>query len=254
MSGFFISTLGESSNNDPIIYFIIGQSNAAGLDNGLQSETYLNGPINGAKIWRYDTNQWEILEVGVNNYPDPITPSGPEAHGPELNLAFLARNFYNANIYIVKYAFGATGLEDDWLNGTGYLSNFITIANTAVEAITEPNLRYGGVLWNQGEYDASRVPDSTNYETNLLSLRSQIRSGITGASNVPFNTNRLSSNYSFTYLSTIRAAQEAVGDSEANSNWINNDDYEQSGVSLHFSSNDMNLEAERAFDFFKTRL
>lgn len=118
----------------------------------------------------------------------------------------------NRRILLVPVAYGGTGFStgvplgwDPAATGNLY-TQAITQANNAMTAAGS-NARFAGILWVQGEQDATMNP--TTYATKLDALITGFRSGITGASaTTPFVLGRMAPG--FVNLTSGAQAIEAV--------------------------------------------
>lgn len=192
------------------VYFIAGQSNAAGtsrlktLDDKYKVE-YPNVLFyNGGDGVLSEQNKWTHVRPGLGT--QAVTENGEtvEMFGPELGMARVLSN-KNKKIAFIKYAYGGTGIfQHDGLNNTatnhdnwhgpwdgatsGRLYNgFFTTARKGLASLKEKgyNPIIKGVTWmqgetdgeiqfNQGKYNAADV-----YEHNLTELFSCFRSELT---------------------------------------------------------------------------
>jgi hypothetical protein len=170
-------------------YIILaGQSNALGFGNsGAAPYT----PTARVQIWA-DTNNdgvgdaWNYMSPGTNTG----TPMNPTVWGPEVQFAnaWLA-NHATGNLWIDKIAKGSTGLANDSHTGDAGLDwspastgEMYDIATASVHAAHD-NLNgssyafgaWNGLLWMQGETDATDPTKAANYQTNLADFISHAR-------------------------------------------------------------------------------
>jgi hypothetical protein len=177
----------------PLKVFIIGgQSNADGRGNNAALPSALLGKQWGRWIYYKPTvnqlpnGEWQILEAGVNNLNPLQTPTGTS--GVELSFMENMFDFFQEDIYLIKYGQGSTCIadvggvfdpnvistSDCWLPTgneliTRSLSWFVT---PALQDLKDRGIPYEvvGVIWYQGECDSLNVTYASNYQTNMSAL------------------------------------------------------------------------------------
>lgn len=169
------------------VFILAGQSNMQGFGKvselgSLTPYTYQNISIYyafGGNPGRYRSYlKPENYGSGV-----PIT-----TFGPEIGIAgVLNTRFPNGNLAFIKIAFGATSLQNHWLNSTVY-SWFVQEVKKALTNISEPQLC--GMIWMQGETDADNESIANVYASNLKTFVTKVRSetgfGIPAPQYLPF--------------------------------------------------------------------
>jgi hypothetical protein len=115
--------------------------------------------------------------------------SGQTGYGicPGVARALLPQLQANEEILIVDYGVGDTGAleSSDWLAPSGtLLANWIARTNAALAS--DPTCELWGFVWMQGERDVVLQRRAGNYAAALDAIVAAVRSGVTGASNVPF--------------------------------------------------------------------
>ncbi len=169
-----------------------------------------------------------------------LQPGSGLVYGPEITFGrTVADAFPNESFALIKYANGATDLENDWDPATGsvYASFRATVAG-GVDALTQAghSVEIVGMLWTQGERDA-RLGYSAAYEANLNAFIADVRSRY--GAGLPFFISQLSSQQTdlpASDLAVIRQAQSNVAAADPNSHLIVTDAFDMRTDNLHFSS------------------
>lgn len=160
------------------VFVLWGQSNVQGYAPLASLPSYLSGTLHHAYIWT--GSAFAPLSQSNCGYP-----SAGNDWGPELRLAYLAKELYKSeSIYIVKHAVGATPLTptaDPTWNPNVSGSLYSTARAELNEALTllsnqgrSPVVQ--GFLWGQGERDAGQGFSATAYRDRLLELFDGVRS------------------------------------------------------------------------------
>ena len=133
-----------------------------------------NTPQTAVKFW--SNNQWVALQGGFG-----ITSS---EFGPEVSFGYKIHSIYpKDNIYLVKYAVSSTTLAVDW-NATGsggpQYNAFKSTVQAALQNLTAAGLSpsLAGMLWMQGESDALNANYAPNYQANLTSFITNVRTDL----------------------------------------------------------------------------
>jgi hypothetical protein len=212
-----------------LVYLMGGQSNMDGY--GVVSELpyQYSLPQPGVKFW--SNNAWVDLRGGFGS---PY--AGFSAFGPEVTFGnTLHTMFPDDNIYLVKYAIGGSTLADaanQWTpNGSGGVYNaFKTSVDAALKNLSDARLSpsIAGMVWMQGESDASSSAYASLYEANLTNLIGTVRSDF-ATPDMRFALGRIMSysQYPFGAKSDndlVRAAQVTVASHVAGVSWIDTDD------------------------------
>lgn len=152
-----------------LLYIIIGQSNAAGLqyitDRSEQRSFIYTQIFNG------NTGNFEFLQVGMNNYGNCPTPWVNQMFGTEWGLAY-DNEAIEGNLKIIKFARYGASLHPTIgggngtltkIDSTGVISHYdslISYVNRAKSVLDVPAYRVK-ILFIQGE------TDGTNYDASL---------------------------------------------------------------------------------------
>jgi len=241
------------------VYFLAGQSNAAGRGDAAELPSINNGFYAGVQtdvqlFWR-STLVTNIGNLTQNEFVPLQVDSGegfnsPGSHavefGPEIAMGrTLADALPNRNIVIVKYAHGGSNLHTDWSAGGIRYTTFLDVVSDALADISSAggiaNLR--GFAWVQGEADTSTT-NSANYAANLTNLISRVRNDVFAGEQAQVVVSRLSDNqYNSlsTGITTVRAAQVSVADNDPAVEWLDSDGAEFSTYNI---SNPIHFDAQ----------
>lgn len=249
-----------------------GQSNSAGRgDRGVSNANipaeYL-GSITGANVWHglaasngplgsaFETLSNTASKTGftgnhmfADNSIQPTSYIGAESA--------LCKEYLDANggsVWLNKYAVGSTSLAYQVGGHWSPTDNTQVHSATARHfgqsmynwwlamrvhqlASRKPDVR--GIVWHQGEQDASIEAMANAYQANLESFVDCIRAEIGfSAANAKMFICRLHDECPETYTSTVRAAQVAAAAAKANCQLVDLDSYEpRSGDPVHLSYN-----------------
>ncbi|VAW10372.1 probable acetyl xylan esterase AxeA [hydrothermal vent metagenome] len=158
------------------VYLLIGQSNMAGRG---AIETIDITPHKN--VFMFTRNkQWVLAK-------EPMHFARPERIGVGPGFAFgrkMAKNYPNADIYLIPCAVGATSIQK-WERGAYHKTTQIYPYDSAM-SVTKEALKVGelkGILWHQGESD-SKPKRSAKYEERLKELMQRIRTEL-NADSVP---------------------------------------------------------------------
>lgn len=234
--------------DDTPVFLIAGQSNAVGWDTGAPADQYLNDAITGCQI--YTGSAWQTLEFGVNN-----EGNGAGNHGIELNLGYLATQYYNNTSRIIKLGDGATYLAqkagDDWNMGSvGELyDDLITKVTNGVAGIG--TYRYKGLIWIQGESDGLNATDANAYETNLTAFINALRTDLDYQ--IPVVLIKVNSGLVeyYPYIATVRTAMDNVATTLQKVFTVDTQDAAYTGT-VHYTSAYFNTMADTCFNLIKT--
>lgn len=196
-----------------------GQSNMAGYQSGLPSAPY--DTTQDVKFWNYQNNGWIDLRPGLGDTSNDI--------GPEVGFGYALKALHpNDDIYFVKWGVDSTSLAGPWNpNGSGAEYNtFKSRVNAALNSLAGESPVVAGMIWMQGESDATSTTTADAYAANLTNLIHTVRSDF-ATPDMPFVLGRITdlSVYSgFPGVSQVRTAQETVPGQVGNAAWINTDD------------------------------
>ncbi|MEO0771180.1 MAG: sialate O-acetylesterase, partial [Cyanobacteria bacterium J06649_4] len=229
--------------NEVSVYLFGGQSNMAGVGSDENDLTgALANPLPDVQIWQDGVNRFVDLRSGFDkNFG---TGSG---FGAELGFGFAleeARDDGDSDteeIYIAKYALGSTDLAVDWaVNGQNNVYDaFKDWVDSALGNLTNQGIGYTveGMMWMQGENDASDVNQAANYQTNLTGFISDIRTRY--GQGVDFVIGRLHEELPpgfYTEDDVVRGAQVAVANSDSRNFLVDTDDFPITSDRVHFTS------------------
>lgn len=225
-------------NNNIKVILMLGQSNMVGhARNQDLNEAFAQYNINESSLHQF--YMW--ADIGDRSIGDPMLKSWRISNdfvdqnsstykinngfgvkstrfGPEIGLAYgLKQNHPNTQFAFIKIAQGAKALSDYWSYGnTGYnkiedgFNQAINAALTYANAVNG-TIEVVGILWMQGESDATNLGFANNYGTNLNNFISRIRQLTTSINhpkyitnnNVPFVTGLITSNAVLDYHNQI---------------------------------------------------
>lgn len=211
-----------------LVYLLGGQSNMDGYGIESQLPSEFSSPQSDVKLW--NSGEWADLQGG---YGSPY--AGFSAFGPEVSFGHkLHAMFPKDNIYLVKHAVGGSALADaanQWTpNGNGVVYNaFKTTVDAALKNLGEAGLSpsIAGMIWMQGESDASYSSYASLSETNLTNLIAKVRSDF-GTPEMPFVLGRIMSYSQYPFgappdNALVRSAQVTVPTQVASVSWVDTD-------------------------------
>ncbi len=174
------------------VFLLAGQSNMEGLGNAAEVSSNL---LSQSSVRLYHSSS---VHSSLPAYRwNPLTPAGLTAthFGPELVFAYRVREMLpKANIALIKHAKGGTKLTREtlaydvtsWCPGTNasdtasFGIEFIAFVQTVTHALAalraqgdRPTL--SGMVWVQGEADATCALTGEAYETNLTRFIQRVR-------------------------------------------------------------------------------
>lgn len=226
--------VGSAHAADYDVYIMAGQSNMDGrgdvadLSEPFASEQvgtliYYTNPANPSKKGekKKDSSGWQTLKPG---YSVPPGARGKEltshTFGPELSFAYAMGKAQNRPVAIIKITRGGTNLRSDWSpKGFMYLA-MLDEVKQAMQAMADRGdsgvLR--GMLWHQGESDASK---SETYQKNLEMLIANSREAF-AVPDLPFLIGELAP----TKPASFRALQKAIAEENDNVFFVSSKDLE----------------------------
>ena len=231
--------------NQASVYLLGGQSNMAGdqSDKAFLVGKPQGSPLPAVQIWDGGFNSFTALRTGFNNNFGVGDGFGAEVgFGHALEAARANGQLDNSEeIYLVKYAIGATSLDQDWNvsgNNNRY-DEFNDWVGDALANLAAADIGYTveGMLWMQGENDSINPGPASRYQQNLDNLIGDVRSRY--GQELDFVIGRLHDELPsgfYTETDTVRAAQVNVANSNSKNEWINTDDLPISSDSVHFDS------------------
>ena len=212
---------------DPVKVFLLGgQSNMLGRASASGLPAALANPQ--ADVLFYYGSSLTTLRPG----------SGTEI-GPEVSFGRTVADAFPAeDIALIKYAVGGTNLHSQWDPSTGgtYSAFRNTVSNgMAAVAGAGHTTEIVGMLWTQGESDASRT--TAQYQGDLDEFIADVR--LRYGANLPFFISRLSDQQtaiSAAGLAGIRAAQENVAAADPFAYLVDTDGMVFKSDNLHFDT------------------
>ena len=192
------------------VYFLGGQSNMDGHGQTQELDPELREPVQGVMLF-HGAQAADGGEVGGTGAWNTLQPN-PNKFGPELFFGRRMQALYPArDIAIIKYARGGTAIDAgaagaqgcwqlEFNTGNGinqYDHALATIRNALrVKDIdgdgVEDQLTPAGIVWMQGESDASRTEEiARRYKQHLEDLMSQLRQDL-GGRKLPVVVGRIS--------------------------------------------------------------
>lgn len=142
------------------IFLLIGQSNMAGR--GQLEEV---PPLSHEHIRMFRDGEWRPAR-------EPLHRDKPEIAGVGLGMSFAFAQVERdprARIGLLPCAVGGTRLER-WVPGADLYRQAVTVARQAL-----PSGRLRGILWHQGEGDASELERATTYGARLAGMVEALR-------------------------------------------------------------------------------
>ena len=231
--------------NKVAVYLFGGQSNMAGATS---DRSFLNGtpkanPLPDVQIWDGGFNSFTALRPGYNDNFGTGNGFGAElGFGHALEAARDSGAIESEEIYLIKYAIGATNLAEEWNVDTGgpIYSQFTAWVNDALANLTSNGIGYDieGMMWMQGENDAFTPSFANSYEANLNRLIADVRRRYDA--DMDFVIGRLHEEltpFFYTEANTVRQAQVNVANSDARNYWVNTDGFVVNPIDgVHFDS------------------
>jgi len=268
------------------VWFIAGQSNAAGAIPDSQFPAEYQTP-------RHDVEYWRGGRLPGDGFPDyskdregftdfgPLEPGNgrePNYSGPGLPFGHQIKDaFPTDDIALIKYGMGGASLlrgyrnsggQGDWdhlgqqpgdnpYEGVRYEIFKQNAAFPALQKISDRGDTHElvGLIWLQGEADAGNATAAATYQANMQNLVDAMRAEL-DAPALQFYLVRLNSRLSAAYLSQVRTAMENVAAGDDNIFLINTDDLQMNadGTGLHYGGADMITLTGRVVEQYQTTL
>jgi hypothetical protein len=207
----------------PIKVFLLGgQSNMLGEGITAELPSPYNQPQTAVKYWSSGT--WVNLQGGFGFVPTPYR----SLFGPEVTFGYrLHQLFPSDNVYLVKLGVDGSNLAYRWNpSGGDCYNSFMSLVNAAMSNLSNAGLSptIAGMIWMQGEADASNSTTAAAYNTNLTNLITSLRSDL-HTPNMPFVAGRILTWWGSTANNTlVRTAEQTVPGEVGHASWINTDD------------------------------
>lgn len=221
------------------VVVLLGQSNAEGCSH----IEYLSDTVGGEKAAIYNGDGFFGVKIAFYNpgggnssqgeYVNVKTGQGynETLFGPEVGMA---EGIFEANptkpVYIIKYAYGGTALENQWRPSSSGKMGFLY--KGAVLYVREQckKLEDAGlypyvkaICWMQGESDAagSKYAEYEKLEKNFVSdLRKDLKYYAAPDKNIAFIDAGISDSYIWTNYLSVNAAKKKLADADADHYYI----------------------------------
>jgi hypothetical protein len=151
-----------------------------------------------------------------------------------LSFGYRLKQLYpNDDIYLVKLGITSTSLSGDWNPTSGATYNlFKQRVTNALKNLTDNNKspQIAGMVWMQGEQDATVTSSAQNYGTNLKNFINAVRTTFS-APNMKFVAGRITSDVALwagtAQTNQVRNAQWNISSQVTNASCVNTDDLEK---------------------------
>lgn len=252
--------------DDYYVYLLVGQSNMNGYGSVSELPPQLNTEIEGARIFLGQLKEdqrpvdgaghWSPvipgLGKGAETGNEALTPS--DRFGPELTFAARLRDLRpSENVAIIKYAKGGSGLDvrragsGTWdphdtrgegaLKGINQYDHALATIDRAlkvrdIDGDGEPdNLIPAGIVWMQGETDATDKSAADDYAENLAEIAELFRAALR-RDDLPFVIGRITDSKKdapraermWPFADIVRQAQEKVSLEDGHALLVTNTD------------------------------
>lgn len=277
------------------VFLLGGQSNMAGVGGyigyNVGADVWGDPPGNVAdqpcpaiyanqtnvNFWNYNTNTLtHVYAPHVNEFPNlyvqsPGAGNGwtnlqngfgymTDQFGPELSFGYRLKQLYPTDdIYLVKLGITSTSLAGDWNPTSGATYNrfkqrVTNAINNLVGQGKTPEI--AGMVWMQGEEDATNYNNATNYATNLKNFILNVRTTFS-APNMKFVAGRITSDvarWAGTYQTNlVRNAQWNISTKVDNASCVNTDDLEKAYYEHYGTQGQIDLGIRFANEFTPTQ-
>ena len=199
----------------PLVFLLAGQSNMDGWSHTAGLPPSLQLAQTDVEIFWSGRPSWQPLQ------PSSSGSSGyAQYFGPEVTFGrAMADAHPKREVKLIKHAVGGTDLAEYWnpgdtpddLQGEGY-STFVATLLQGLSGL-EGDYELGGMIWMQGESDASVQSWANAYELNLTRLVARVREDV-GVPDLPFSAGLIDCEGLCAYRETVRLAQQAVADAD----------------------------------------
>jgi len=255
----FLLATGSAWTDEVRVFLVAGQSNAVGCNSDagkLPPELYTpqpdvlfwfeEGPWGSVHdpVRRIRSDAW--LPLQFQSDPDYGTFGWyDDGFGPEIRLGRTLADHLTADVAVLKFAINATSLAGDWdpdTSGSLY-QQMLDILDEALTVLASQGHTtvLASAFWMQGEWDALYGSYAAAYQSNLTAFITELRADC-GNPTLPFVIGRLCAGieecpyFTFPYLDTVRAAQQAVAASVPNAAMVDTDDLPLNTDFLHFTA------------------
>ncbi len=217
-------------------YILSGQSNAAGApeSSGLTPKQ--------AAI----TSGWGIFADGTAVDPakkhvwcmgvEPGFGADATKFGPEVGFAQVMKPAFNTGL-IIKFTAPGMGLEQYFLSpsGGGAKEGYVRLLRTIRDAFNPANAYLAGVIWMQGETDATALNTANDYAKNLMCLISDLRRD-TKYPSLRFVIGKIHTSPYWPFAYIVRATQDSVAKVCANVKDFETEDLALGADNAHFNA------------------
>ena len=242
----------------PILVVMAGQSNSIGQGTAAFSynEFQISDAVAGVSLrGQHDQSLSDPIDW-ISYGPSgaaPRTDATPD-FGCELAMARSLEAAAPGRFAIAKFGIGGSGLNANWLDSTGWPSLpalgptlFDQLVTFILDAMASTGATSVIFVWQQGETDAGSSTPATNYESNLGTFKSQLRTAI-GLPSMPFIFTRINNSIVASFKATVRTGQANVDAADADAHVIDTDDLTPLADTFHFTSNQGNTLGRRLAD------
>ncbi|MCB1130605.1 MAG: alpha/beta hydrolase fold domain-containing protein, partial [Verrucomicrobiae bacterium] len=207
------------------IYLLMGQSNMAGRDT-----RQLDKQVDDHRVLAMTPDgRWLVARDPIHQKDGRIEPGA----GPGIPFALeMRRADPSATIGLVPCAVGGTPMKR-WIKGGDLYQRALGRARLASEAGT-----IAGVLWLQGETDATKEPWANAYQARLSSMIRDLRKDL-GKADLPVVVGQIGgflSEKRQPYADTVRTAIRKVAGEVPHVGYADSKGLDDKGDSLHFSA------------------
>jgi len=231
-------TGGEDTPPPRAIYLLGGQSNmdGGGFVSGLAPSLQLSQ--DDIEIFWSGSGTWQGLT--------PASYWGSSFFGPEI---VFGRTIKDANptqsLSLIKHAESGTNLASCWYpgvdrndpaQGSCYV-NFLATFDAAMAGV-EGEYNIEGMIWMQGESDATDLTMANNYADNLRNFIARVREDV-NAPDMPFAMGKIDCTWHCSYRDIVRQAQQEVADESDLVHIVETVDLPQNYDYLHFDASGM---------------
>ncbi len=258
----------KQTNLPQLVIIQFGQSNSEGWDynyvnNGGYDLANLKFHIYyKTAVTSVNNGTWQTFDIVTSgNNLNPINKPSQKSHGEELSLCN-ELSLLGHDVYLIKFAGGATSLADVGTYDTGWgtwypgSAGALPYYHYLIDFYVKPalaklrNPRIIAVTMHQGESDAVNLSAANQYATNLPILWTALASDL----NLTYARKyicRVSNFSSGPYLSTVRTAQSDFVTANTSSGFvlINTDDLPNN--STHFTMAGQETKGLRIFNDLK---
>ncbi|MEM9163672.1 MAG: sialate O-acetylesterase, partial [Cyanobacteria bacterium P01_F01_bin.4] len=228
-------TLSIDVTNVASVYLMAGQSNMVGYGSNSELPSHLADPYEGAKIWQYDSQSFTNLRPGFAGW------SGErDRFGPELTFGREIAERSDEDIYLIKYAQGATSLASDWdpQAANQRYDELISRVEAALIYLEDGGVDYRveGMVWMQGESDTYNDDYAAAYEDNLSAFIADVRSRY--GDDLEFSIGRISNTLPTSPFNraAVRAAQASVAGQSSLNHLVSTDGLGVIEDGVHFGT------------------